>query len=126
MTVRAGQHYGSCTIDRRTGLPINSQINEDLAMKVKLPSGKEFDQRKQTITIIRAFPAQDTNMSAIRAEEPARQPQQQRPAGVIRQTSGDALPGKVTHAVDSPATAEKNPFEGIETEDLQQPINVKP
>lgn len=123
MTVRGGQHYGSCTIDRRTGLPINSQINQEIAMRVKLPSGKEFDQRKQTITIIRAFPAQETAVGAIYAPEaPNSKPAN---TGAIRQTSGTSLPGKVTHAVDAP-TASEAPQDGNDAADLQQSINVQP
>lgn len=57
MSVRGGQATGSCTIDLRTGLPIHSQVEQFVDMHVKLQSGAEFVQHKQTITTIRAFPA---------------------------------------------------------------------
>lgn len=56
LSVKGGRAYGGCTIDRRTGLPIHSQVEQNLSMQVKLGNGEEFTQHKQTITTIRAFP----------------------------------------------------------------------
>lgn len=61
MSVRGGKATGSCTIDLRTGLPIHSQVEQFVDMQVKLKSGDEFVQHKQTITTIRAFPVQTPN-----------------------------------------------------------------
>jgi hypothetical protein len=56
VSVRGGQIFGTCGIDRRTGLPLQSRVQQDLEMRVSASGGPEFDQRKQTITTIQAFP----------------------------------------------------------------------
>ena len=56
VTVRGGQIFGTCGIDRRTGLPLQSRVEQNLEMKVAASGGPEFEQRKQTITTIQAFP----------------------------------------------------------------------
>ena len=61
ITVTGGNSRGSCTVDRRTGLPLHSQVEQYLDMKVRLGDGGEFVQHKQTITTIQAFPEGSTS-----------------------------------------------------------------
>lgn len=56
--VRNGKSFGTCTIDRPTGLPLKSNVERYLDMTVRLPNGLEFEQRKRTVTTIQAFPQQ--------------------------------------------------------------------
>ncbi|WP_339727528.1 DUF6263 family protein [uncultured Gimesia sp.] len=57
--IRGGKSFGTCLIDRKTGLPLESKIERFLETTVKLASGKQFEQQKQIITTIRAFPHQE-------------------------------------------------------------------
>ncbi|QDT86957.1 DUF6263 family protein [Gimesia chilikensis] len=57
--IRGGKSFGSCLIDRQTGLPLESRIERFLETTVKLESGKQFEQQKQIVTTIRAFPHQE-------------------------------------------------------------------
>lgn len=59
MSIVGGKSTGSCTIDLQTGLPIHSQVEEFVDQNVRLKTGEEFVQHKQTITTIRAFPPMD-------------------------------------------------------------------
>lgn len=59
LTIRDGHAYGRCTIDRVTGLPIRSEVVRLLTMRVQLPGGEEFEQRKEIVTTIRALPPQE-------------------------------------------------------------------
>jgi hypothetical protein len=58
ITVVSGESLGSCTIDRRTGLPVHSNVNQLLRMLVRLPNGGEFEQTKVTETTISLWPDQ--------------------------------------------------------------------
>jgi hypothetical protein len=55
VVVRGGRCDGTCLIDRRTGLPLQSRVEQTISMQVKF-ANEEFEQQKQTITTIRAFP----------------------------------------------------------------------
>ncbi len=57
--IRGGKSFGSCLLDRQTGLPLESRIERFLETTVKLESGKQFEQQKQIVTTIRAFPHQE-------------------------------------------------------------------
>lgn len=57
--IRGGKTFGTCLIDRKTGLSLESKIDRFLETTVKLANGKEFEQQKQIVTTIRAFPHQD-------------------------------------------------------------------
>ena len=59
--VKGGHCSGTCKIDRRTGLPTNSQVIRYLEMTVKLADGSEIQQRKETLTSISSFLDQTTN-----------------------------------------------------------------
>lgn len=71
LTVRGGHCLGNCTVDRQTGLPVQSRVERLLDMTVHPASGPEFQQRKQIVTTIRAFPSQGTTQPAISAVAPA-------------------------------------------------------
>ena len=58
VTLRGGRSVGRCTIDRSSGLPLNSQIERRLDMVVQLADGSQFEQQKHIVTTIRAFPQQ--------------------------------------------------------------------
>jgi uncharacterized protein DUF6263 len=53
--VKGGHCSGTCRIDRRTGLPTNSQVNRYLEMTVQMADGSEIQQRKETLTTINSF-----------------------------------------------------------------------
>ncbi len=59
VTIRSGSSLGNCLLDRRTGLPMQSRVEQSLEMAVRLADGKEFDQHKTTVTTIRYFPEQE-------------------------------------------------------------------
>ncbi len=56
--VKSGRCMGTCQVDRRTGLPTQSEVNRFLEMTVQLPDGKEIPQRKEVLTSITTFPEQ--------------------------------------------------------------------
>ncbi|HVV99922.1 MAG TPA: DUF6263 family protein [Planctomycetaceae bacterium] len=64
VNVRGGQIFGTCGIDRRTGLPLQSRVEQVIDMKVAASGGPEFEQRKQTVTTIQAFPDSGAPASA--------------------------------------------------------------
>ena len=53
IALRGGRLLGSCTIDRRTGLPVYSRSQETLDMLVRTADGLEFEQSKSTVTTLR-------------------------------------------------------------------------
>lgn len=58
VTIRGGNSLGNCLLDRRTGLPMQSRVEQSLEMNVRLADGSEFDQHKTTVTTIKYFPEQ--------------------------------------------------------------------
>jgi hypothetical protein len=58
MRIKGGHSFGNCTIDRKTGLPLNSHVERYFDMVVQVAPGIEFEQRKRIVTTIRAFPQQ--------------------------------------------------------------------
>lgn len=57
LQIRDGHSAGTCTIDRKTGLPLESRIDHLINMTVQA-EGVNFDQQKRVITSIRMFPEQ--------------------------------------------------------------------
>jgi hypothetical protein len=53
--VKGGHCAGTCTIDRRTGLPTQSEVNRYLEMSIQLADGSEINQRKEILTSITSF-----------------------------------------------------------------------
>jgi hypothetical protein len=70
VTIRGGTSLGSCLLDRRTGLPMQSRVEQSLDMNVHLADGSEFEQHKTTVTTIKYFPEQGDPKSS--PGEPAR------------------------------------------------------
>jgi hypothetical protein len=68
--VRGGRCDGTCLVDRRTGLPLQSRVEQTISMQVKL-ANEEFEQQKQTVTTIRAFPESATSATPVAAAPPA-------------------------------------------------------
>ena len=64
VTVRGGHCFGSCVIDRRSGLPVQSKVEQSMDMNVRMSAGLSFDQHKTTVTTIRAFPQDGTQTAA--------------------------------------------------------------
>jgi Family of unknown function (DUF6263) len=60
ITIHSGRTSGSCLIDRHTGLPLHSRVEQLLNMNVRLANGTAFDQHKTTVTTIKYFPEQGT------------------------------------------------------------------
>ena len=58
VTIRGGNSLGNCLLDRRTGLPMQSRVEQSLEMNVHLADGSQFDQQKTTVTTIKYFPEQ--------------------------------------------------------------------
>lgn len=52
---RGGRCMGSCTVDRKTGLPINSRVERYIDLFFELPDGTQMQQRKEIVTTIHAF-----------------------------------------------------------------------
>ncbi|MBS0262472.1 MAG: hypothetical protein JSS02_11025 [Planctomycetes bacterium] len=89
VVIRGGQSIGKCRLDRRTGLPWQSKVEQALDMTVRLADGSEFEQHKQTITTIK-------NLSESRGS-PANTP------GM----PGEPLPDDVVHVSGENAAGEK-------------------
>lgn len=53
--LKDGHCAGQCTIDRRTGLPTQSEVSRYMEMTVTLPNGVEIPQRKEVLTSITSF-----------------------------------------------------------------------
>jgi hypothetical protein len=56
VAVLGGQSTGRCRIDRRTGLPLDSHIEQSVQMRVRLADATEFEQHKLTTATL-ATPA---------------------------------------------------------------------
>ena len=52
VTVRGGKTIGLCTLDRKTGLPKSSRIEQFIDMSVLLDDGSRFEQRKHVVTTL--------------------------------------------------------------------------
>lgn len=70
VVMRGGNCYGSCQIDRRTGLPIFSKVQQSMHMNVVMAGGAEFDQYKTTVTTISAFPEQGSSQPPVMIAPP--------------------------------------------------------
>lgn len=74
MTLRNGHCFGTCTIDRETGLPIQSHVTRRMDLTLELPTGAKFDQIKEIVTTIRTFPEQGAPAAAGRVAPTSRSP----------------------------------------------------
>jgi hypothetical protein len=89
--VKGGHCAGSCTIDRRTGLPTQSEVNRYLELVVKLPDGVEIPQRKEVLTTTTSFLNQGAarETAAVSRDEP----------GTLRASGFGSESNQVTQAV---------------------------
>jgi hypothetical protein len=71
VSIRGGQSIGTCILDRRTGLPLHSKVEQSLDMTVRLANGSEFEQHKSTVTSVKYFPEQGGAKTAPSAAPPA-------------------------------------------------------
>src|SRR5690606_31855409 len=83
ITVNGGKSFGSCTIDRNSGLPISSKIERFIDMTVDLSDGHKFDQRKLIVTSIHAFPVQAGSRPVMADPVQRVSGTHQQPGGVI-------------------------------------------
>ncbi len=74
MTLRGGHSFGTCTIDRESGLPIQSHVSRTMNLTLELPTGAKFDQTKDIVTTIRTFPEQGSSATATRSVTPSSVP----------------------------------------------------
>ena len=74
MTLRNGHCFGTCTIDRESGLPIQSHVTRRMDLTLELPTGAKFDQIKEIVTTIRTFPEQGVPASAAQEATTSRSP----------------------------------------------------
>ena len=73
LQIQGGHSVGTCTIDRETGLPLDSHMDHQLTMSVQL-NGMQFDQQKRVVTTVKMYPEQSPGAaSTITAGQ---QPQQ--------------------------------------------------
>lgn len=79
VNIRKGHVYGKCLVDRRTGLPVEATINQDMEMRVRLAGGVEFDQSKRMTTTVSVFQSQGAGNS----------PEERGTEGTIQPTSGE-------------------------------------
>jgi hypothetical protein len=82
VTVRGGQSVGRCRLDRRSGLPLDTRVEQSLEMTVRLANGSEFDQYKSTITSIQSF-GETGNLATGTGDVSAA-------GGTLRMAQGDA------------------------------------
>ncbi len=87
MTLRGGHCFGTCTIDRDSGLPIQSHVTRRMDLTLELPTGAKFDQIKEIVTTIRTFPDQGAPASTVQDVTPGRSPtaRSTRPLGTSRE-----------------------------------------
>lgn len=64
MILRGGSSFGTCTIDRDSGLPIQSHVTRRMDLSLEFASGAKFDQVKEIVTTIRTFPEQGSSSTA--------------------------------------------------------------
>ena len=64
VSLRSGHCFGTCEIDRDTGLPIQSRVVRHLDMSLELPSGAKFHQQKEITTTVQAYPQQRSDPTA--------------------------------------------------------------
>ena len=62
--VKGGHCSGTCRVDRKTGLPTQSQIQRSLELAMELPDGQKIQQNKDTLSTITAFLDQSPKPSA--------------------------------------------------------------
>jgi hypothetical protein len=114
LNILGGQVFGTCQVDRRTGLPIESRLQQEMRMRVTIAGGIEFDQRKITTTTVNLFQSQSAPSSTPAPERTARLPD----SGGDAPATGSAIqPAAAEAAADDrpaplPATSDIAPAQG--------------
>ncbi|MCP4788227.1 MAG: hypothetical protein GY903_09170 [Fuerstiella sp.] len=87
--IKGGQIFGSCTVDRATGLPLELRRTRYLNLTVLTENGAAVEQDKRVITTIRSFP----NTQGPVADARPRPPNELRgaPAAAMRQVPGSPI-----------------------------------
>ena len=96
--VKNGHCTGSCTVDRRTGLPTQSEVNRVLEMVVQLPDRSEIQQRKEVLTSITSF----LDQTGVKNDTISMSRDRDADSSQLARTSGfgrDSGSNKVTQAV---------------------------
>ncbi len=71
ISMTGGFSSGYCLIDRKTGLPVDSQVQRDLDMNVQLAGGNAFQQHKTIVTTIQTFPHQNAGATSSSGVQPS-------------------------------------------------------
>ena len=61
--VKGGNTTGHCRVDRKTGLPTQSQVHRYLELVMELPDGQAVRQNKETVSTMRSFLNQADQMN---------------------------------------------------------------
>lgn len=114
MTLRGGHSFGTCTIDRESGLPIQSHVSRTMNLTLELPTGVKFDQTKDIVTTIRTFPEQGSSATATRSVTPNSAPASSASRPVSRPSSFSdeepvAIPDQLSEPTDTPRERERRP-----------------
>lgn len=88
--VTGGKTTGECLIDRKTGLPIRSEVLRQIDMQVSLNDGSQFRQQKRVTTVIEAFPHQESQQQPASLSPVVRK--QQGNTGRIQQVGANSGP----------------------------------
>ena len=89
LKISGGHSMGKCTVDRRTGLPLDVTVTRFVNMLITLPGGQTVPQDKQIFTRIRAFPEK---------RGPVVQNIPPQPGNSVLQASGTQMPGRIQQA----------------------------
>ena len=89
LKISGGHSMGKCTVDRRTGLPLDVTVTRFVNMLITLPGGQTVPQDKQIFTRILAFPEK---------RGPVVQTMPQHPGNAVLQASGTQMPGGIQQA----------------------------
>jgi len=71
--VKGGQCNGSCRVDRKTGLPTQSQVQRYFELAMEMPNGQRVQQNKETMSTITSYldQSQQADASASQRVQPA-------------------------------------------------------
>jgi hypothetical protein len=65
VAVLGGRCLGSCTVDRRTGIPTNSVMQRYVDLQWQMPDGAQLTQRKEILTKVTAYLNQEPQMTGF-------------------------------------------------------------
>ena len=111
VTIQSGHTLGNCQIDRRTGLPSQSRVRQDLKMRVRVPGEQEFLQTRSTTTTISLFLAQGQGSGKQSGAETAHleQPDSRTSGAIVIPASGSAPPSASVRESMNPRAGNRGP-----------------